>query len=125
MVNISTTIFLGVALAIAVGGQAMAETPAKIHFDLDRLDENGLYGPPDAKRSLSYEFCVPNEADLLAQVQIIDPSLTLYPQSRGRVGCGEDEVLAIGNTHQPHYRDVLLTLASIDEIECIVEFFGE
>lgn len=93
---------------------------AKIGFDLDQLDENGLYGPADGKRSLDYEFCLPrHDAAAVEAVRRIDPSLSLYPSSRGRVGCTADQVLAIGNTHQLNGREVLLELASRQDIERI------
>lgn len=91
----------------------------KITFDLEQLDENGLYGPPDGQRSLDYEFCVPEEPVLLETVQAIDPSLTLYPNSPGRIGCTAEQVLAIGNTHQPNAVPILMELANLDFIERI------
>jgi hypothetical protein len=97
----------------------------KIGFDLDQLDELGLYGPDDGKRSLSYEFCVPNDVAAIETVQSIDPTLMIYPQSPGRIGCNETEVLAIGETHQPNYRDVLINLASLDTVDRIEPFWGE
>jgi len=97
----------------------------KIGFDLDQLDELGLYGPEDGKRSRSYEFCVPNDLAAIATVQSIDPTLMLYPQSPGRIGCDETQVLAIGETHQPNYREVLINLASLDTIARIEPFWGE
>jgi hypothetical protein len=91
----------------------------KITFNLEQFDENGLYGPPDGQRSLDYEFCVPGVPDFLETVQAIDPSLTLYPQSPGRIGCPADQVLAIGNTHQPNAVPILMELANLDFIERI------
>ncbi len=91
----------------------------KITFDLEQIDENGLYGPPDGKRSLDYEFCVPEEPAFLETVQTIDPSLMLYPHSPGRIGCTADQVLAIGNTHQPNAVLILMELANLDFIDRI------
>lgn len=91
----------------------------KITFDLEQLDENGLYGPPDGKRSLDYEFCLPREATYGEEVRAIDPSLTLYPHSPGRIGCTEDQVLALGNTHQPNAVLILMELANLDYIQRI------
>ncbi|PSN15038.1 hypothetical protein C7293_08870 [filamentous cyanobacterium CCT1] len=115
---------LGAAvLAVAIACQPLASSNSsasdKIAFDLSSLDENGLYGPPDGKRSLDYEFCIP-VGDAYAQaVGAIDPSVQLYPQSRGRIGCGEGEVLAIGNTNQADHDTVLIELANLDYIERI------
>ncbi|MCK5191008.1 MAG: hypothetical protein KAR12_13230, partial [Methylococcales bacterium] len=33
----------------------------KIEFDITKLNQQGLYGPADGLRSLSYEFCIPAE----------------------------------------------------------------
>ena len=33
---------------------------SKIKFDLTQLDKDGLSGPDDGKRSISYEFCIPD-----------------------------------------------------------------
>ena len=35
-----------------------ADSLYKITFDISKLDEYGLYGPPGGKRALSYEFCI-------------------------------------------------------------------
>ena len=91
----------------------------KITFDLEQLDETGLYGPPDGKRSLDYEFCLPREAAYVDAVMAIDASVTLYPHSPGRIGCTADQILAIGNTHQPDAALVLMELANLDYIQRI------
>ncbi|MGG6239598.1 hypothetical protein ACQ4N7_13300 [Nodosilinea sp. AN01ver1] len=110
-------------LAIAVACQPVSSSNSgaseKIAFDLSTFDENGLYGPPNGKRSLDYEFCIP-VGDAYAQaVGAIDPSVQLFPQSRGRIDCGEGEVLAIGNTNQADYDTILIELANLDYIERI------
>ncbi len=119
-----------IATTIALSSSVYAESAKddvtrKIRFDLDQLDEYGLYGPEDGRRSLSYEFCVPNNLEVIETVQAIDPTLMIYLQSPGRVGCDDMEVLAIGETHQPDYRDVLINLASLDTIDRIEQFWGE
>lgn len=91
----------------------------KIAFDLSSLGENGLYGSPDDKRSLDYEFCIPAGGAYTQAVSAIDPSAQFFPQSRGRIGCGEGEVLTIGNTHQVNHQDILIELANLDYIDRI------
>ncbi len=91
----------------------------KIAFDLSGLDENGLYGPPDGKRSLDYEFCLPVGATYAQAVSAIDPSAQFFPQSRGRIGCSEEQVLTIGNTHQANYQMILMELANLNYIDRI------
>ena len=127
MKAIATALALSI-LALSSSASAESSNDAvidKIGFDLDQLDDSGLYGPADGKRSLSYEFCVPNNLAAIATVQNIDPTLMMYPQSPGRIGCDEAEVLAIGETHQPNYRDVLINLASLEMIDRIEQFWGE
>jgi hypothetical protein len=97
----------------------------KIAFDLSTLDDDGLYGPADGKRSLDYEFCIPT-GDVYAQtVSAIDPSVHLFPDSRGRIDCGAGEVLAIGNTHQANYQIILMELANLDYIDRIQPVYWE
>jgi hypothetical protein len=62
---------------------------------------------------------VPGEPAFLEAVRVIDPSVTLYPDSPGRMGCTDDQVLAIGNTHQPNAALILMELANLDYIERI------
>ncbi|MBD1917636.1 MULTISPECIES: hypothetical protein [Cyanophyceae] len=91
----------------------------KIAFDLSTLDENGLHGPTDSKRSLDYEFCIPAGGAYTQVVSAIDPSAQFFPQSRGRIGCGEGEVLTIGNTHQANHQTILIELANLNYIDRI------
>ena len=87
--------------------------------DLSRLDANGLLGPPDGKRALSYEFCIPDENAPASEVQRIDPSARLFRASPGRIGCGTDQVLVIGHTHQPYFATILHRLAGLPYVERI------
>lgn len=85
----------------------------KIALDLSALNADGLYGPPDGLRSLAYEFCLPVDSEAEAEVKTIDPTVQSMPGSRGHIGCTARQVLAIGSTHQPNYRDVLAKLAAL------------
>ncbi len=91
----------------------------KIAFDLDEFDDNGLYGPADGKRSLDYEFCIPEGNDYALEVKTIDSTISVFPDSPGRIGCTEDQSLVIGNTHQEDFRLVLMELANLDYVERI------
>ncbi|MBK1706424.1 hypothetical protein [Halochromatium glycolicum] len=92
-----------------------------LDVELSALDANGLVGPPDGKRALSYEFCVPSDDRPVSVVRRIDPSTRFFPASPGRIGCSLDQVLVIGHTHQPGFADVLRELAELPEVERIVE----
>lgn len=98
---------------------------AKITFDLDEPNERGLIGPPDGLRALNYEFCIPGDPEHTAEVRSIDPTIQLFRGGRGRVGCGADQILCIGSTHQPGFRGVLLKLAALPYIERIDQTFYE
>jgi len=97
----------------------------KIEFDLMSFGDDGLYGPPDGLRSLSYEFCIPARPACRAEVESIDSTLQIYSTSPGRVGCGPDRHLCIGNTQQPHFIKVLRRLARLEYIERIAPHWAE
>ena len=95
-----------------------AQVPV-LAFDLSALDAQGLIGPPDGKRALSYEFCIPAGAAQVAEVRGIDPSARFFPVSPGRIGCGADQQLVIGHTHQPDFASILRRLADLPYVERI------
>jgi hypothetical protein len=97
----------------------------KIRLDLASLNQDGLYGPPDGLRALSYEFCIPARQELAAEVRGIDPTIQVFPNSRGRIGCSNDQYLCIGSTHQPGFRVVLARLAKLDYVARIDPSFAE
>ena len=104
----------------------LPETPgpdplAKVAFDLDRFDEDGLVGPPDGKRAVSYEFCIPPSEECKELVSSIDPTVEFMCGSPGRIGCYPDECLCIGSTHQENFRDVLRRIAELPYVEKIDE----
>ena len=98
---------------------------SKVTFDLDRLNDDGLVGPPNGLRSLMYEFCIPSDSASVREVREIDSSVQFYSISPGRIGCGEGLTLCISETHQPGWRVVLETLSALDYIERIDESFAE
>ena len=106
-------------------GVSKSVSRQKIRFDLSQLDERGLRGPPDGKVAVSYEFCIPNTPRHRTEVAAIDPSVQFMPGSRGRIGCGPDECLCIGSTHQKNFRQVLLRLAELSYVKRIDECFFE
>jgi hypothetical protein len=113
------------ALSLVLGGCStlgwQVGDMAKIKFDLNALDSNGLRGTEGGLRSVSYEFCFPGSIDNVDQVMAIDKTIVVYQQSPGRVQCGQNEYLGIGNTNQLDYREVLRKLAELDYISSIQE----
>ncbi len=106
---------MAVPLAGKYAGVSMTDASSEtgIHFDLDRLNADGLQGPPDGLRALHYEYCIPDHPGAIHEVSAIDPTLEIQGSSPGRVGCGEGELLCLGHTHQPDYRAVLELLAAL------------
>lgn len=98
---------------------------SKITFNLEHLNESGLYGPPHGLRALDYEFCIPADPRLEAQVRQIDPTVHIFKTSPGRVGCAEGGYLCVGNTHQPDFRMVLNKLANLPYVKRIDQAFFE
>lgn len=104
-------------------GVSRPNAPSKtgIRFDLDRLNADGLQGPPDGLRALHYEYCIPDHPDAIREVSAIDPTLEIQGNSPGRVGCVEGELLCLGHTHQPNHRAVLELLAALPMVAEIRE----
>ena len=92
---------------------------SKINIDLSIFDENGLYGPPDGKRAMDYEFCIPSDEKYVLLIQKTDPSITIHRNSKGRINCSQLQYLVLGNTHQTHFKEILIQLASFDFIDRI------
>lgn len=96
----------------------------KINFDLSQISAEGLIGPPNGLRSLSYEFCIPATEKHLNEVRLINPAIQIS-RSRGRIGCAKDQYLCIGETHVPQWREILMAIAKLDYVQRIDQFFGE
>jgi hypothetical protein len=102
----------------AAGPAVDAGWASKLGFDADLVGEDGLYGPPDGRRALDYEFCIPDAACIREQVSAIDPSVR-FSTSPGRIGCADGDLLAIGNSHQPGFQEVLRQLAELPYVRRI------
>ena len=120
-----SVLFLIAAASGCTYNNAPQEKLTKINFETDNINPQGLTGNSASLRSVSYEFCIPKDADIAKQVKVIDPSVQLYDKTRGRINCSDTETLAIGNTHQSQWKIVLLNLSSQDYIIEIQETFFE
>ncbi len=96
----------------------------KISFDLSQISPDGLIGPPNGLRSLSYEFCIPATEKHLNEVRSINPSIQIS-RSPGRIDCTKDQYLCIGETHTPQWRETLMAIAKLSYVQRIDQFFGE
>ncbi len=111
-----------IQVTLTVGGESRrSDSDAKIKFDRRRLDEEGLQGSADGLRALHYEYCIPDRPEVIAKVAELDHTLETHRESPGRVGCGDGQLLCLGNTHQPNWRKTLDALAALPEIQEIRE----
>lgn len=94
----------------------------KIGFDLEILNEEGMYGPPDLLRTLEYEFCLPAGSFVRSKVMDIDPSLKCG-EGGGYLSCQQGEVLCTGNTRQENHKRKLLALTRLDYIRRIEQSY--
>ena len=106
-------------------GSAADDSWQKVTFEMARLDKDGLYGPPNGKRALSYEFCILNTEEYKAEVKKIDSTVQFMIGSPGRIGCDKNDCLCIGSTHQEDFRRVLKNLADLEYVKLINECFFE
>jgi hypothetical protein len=97
----------------------------KISFDLEALNEEGLFGSPDGLVSLDYRFCIPLDDELKNEVSQIDSTINFHPGTGSADSCSKDEYLCIGNTHQKNYREVLIKLATLEYVDRIDQMFWE
>lgn len=109
------------AVAVACVSSAALAAPGIVDFDLGRLDASGLHGPPDGRRAMDYEYCIPEGQPYRDQVAAIDPSARFQPGSRGRIGCQGGQVLVLGSTHRRDHRQILHELADLPFVERIAE----
>jgi len=125
IVFLSLLFTFGYAAFFTGQGSADADSWQKVTFDMTRLDKDGLFGPPNGKRALSYEFCILNTEEYKAEVKGIDPTVQFMPGSSGRIGCDRNECLCIGSTHQKDFRRVLKNLGNLEYVKLINECFFE
>ena len=92
---------------------------------MSQISSEGLIGPPNGLRSLSYEFCIPQTQAAIRDLRLIDPTIQYYRQSPGRIGCDETEYLCIGETHNPRWKEILEAIANLPYVEKIQQSFAE
>lgn len=96
-----------------------------IRFDCSGISAEGLAGPAGGQVAVDYEFCIPDLPKARDEVRAVDSTVRFLDGSRGRIGCGPGQVLCIGSTHQPGWRDVLLNLARLPYVARIERCFWE
>jgi len=111
--NISLS-FVCIVMTGCVSLSSVEQLPSsKIKFSLEEIRPDGLRGPAGGLVSVAYEFCVPANDKVYQEVRGIDPSVQIHPSSRGRIACTADQALSIGETYQPHWKDILKKLAAL------------
>ena len=98
---------------------------SKISFDLNLLNDDGLYGPPGGLRALDYKFCIPKNEKFKNEVMQIDTALQIYSGNGEKQNCSTNEYLCTGNTHRKNFRQVLLNLASLEYVKKIEQNYWE
>jgi len=116
-VKTSIRLWLGGALlALGFAAPGCVSLDSKVRFSLAAIRPDGLSGPADGLVAVDYEFCVPADAAVLAEVRAIDPTVRISLVSRGRSDRREGQAWCLGHTHQPGWREILHRLASLPYI---------
>ncbi len=114
-------IYLSVFDVCVIADSNLIANTDKIEFDMSKLNQQGLYGPANGLRSLSYEFCIPADEHFVSVIQDIDPEIKIYRQSPGRIGCTQAEYLCMGDTHNKPYQSIFYELADLSFINRIIQ----
>lgn len=108
--------------AVVMASACVAPPPKgleKIRFDLNRIDAAGFEGPPDGKREVAYQFCIPNTLERRVEILELDPTAHFESEVAGRAGCTTDEILVHARTGAPHWRGRLEAVAALPYVKSI------
>jgi hypothetical protein len=103
--------------------KAVKQAESKMNFEFSKLDKHGLIKKRGT--SLAYEFCIPNNETYLDKIKEIDESISIYKSGSGRIGCSNNEILCIGETHNKDYKRILTQIAELEYVKSINESFFE
>ena len=121
--SISYLLYLLIGLSAIQCQQKMQDLfNAKIQFDIETIDANGLR---NGEVSVDYEFCIPARDEILQQVLKIDPNVRAMKASKGRIGCTDQQWLCINSTHGKGWKKKLNAIAALESVERIQETFYE
>lgn len=96
----------------------------KIKFKLTIFDKNGLTGDENNKVALDYEFCVPDNPDILNAIREIDSGIKPI-KGKGRTKCNSDAILLIGNSYNKDIKKILCKLSQLEYITEINQVYWE
>lgn len=91
----------------------------KIRFDLRKVDAAGFEGPPDGKREVAYQFCIPNTLERRVEVLELDPTAHFESEVAGRAGCTSEEILVHARTGAPNWLGRLQAIAALPYVNSI------
>lgn len=120
---------LGILAAILLFSCALAKSSSmkkaeeKMNFNFSKLNKHGL--TKVRKTTLAFEFCIPNETEYLNEIKSIDESIAVYKSSDGKIGCGKNQILCIGETAGKDYIKILISLTKLPYVKNIDESFFE
>ncbi|MEP6645739.1 MAG: hypothetical protein ABJC12_01510 [Saprospiraceae bacterium] len=91
---------------------------SKIGFNYASVDQKGLI---NSETSIDYEFCIPLNDAMLAQVKAIEPDVETPRMAKGRIACSETEQLCIVTTHGPKWKEKLYAIAILPFVQRIIQ----
>lgn len=121
--SLVTLLILALTSCSVFKSKAVKKAESKMNFEFSKLDNNGLI--KNRGTSLAYEFCIPNNEAYLDKIKEIDESISIYKSGSGRIGCSDNEILCIGETHNKDYKRILTQLAELEYVKSINESFFE
>lgn len=120
----SSTIFFSCASSKPINEEIVNCKSEKITFDLTGIDDRGLIGYGENKKGLDFEFCIPNQPDLVKKVLTLDSSLKKLA-SKGRSNCSEQHVLITGSTYNKNFKKLLCKIAQLEYVKEINQTYWE
>ena len=107
-------------------GNVIPLSELKIKIDLSQFNEEGYRVYPNGEKSSThYEFCIPANDSVLAEVLSIDPDAGVMKGSKGRSGCTDKEWLVVSPTRKQGFKEIIKKLAALPYIRKISETFWE
>ena len=107
-------------------GNVIPLNELKIKIDLTEFNEDGYRVRPDGEKSTAhYEFCIPANDSILAEIKAMDPMAEVMKGSKGRSGCTDKEWLVISSTRKTGFKDIIKKQAELPYVRKITETFWE
>jgi hypothetical protein len=121
--SLEAILIITIASCSLFKSKAVKQAESKMNFEFSKLYKNGLIKKRGT--SLAYEFCIPNNETYIDKIKEIDESISIYKSGSGRIGCSNNEILCIGETHNKDYKRILTQIAELEYVKSINESFFE